>query len=372
MLNRFAAELPSTSETVCLGEGNTPVVELPVLARRLGVRSVAAKLETANPTGSYKDRVAALSMSLARSRGYRGWVATSSGNAGMAMAAYGARAGIPGFLCLAGSVPPEKSLPLLAFGEGALQVVRVDGAGRPEVDGAMFDQVREAAARHKLYLGVTLHAFNPDGMRGIDTIAYELAEQLPEATHVYAPVGGGGLLVALSRGMADRGLAPRLIACQPTGCAPVVRYLDGEIPAVTVEGSTTGISALQLPRPPDGEAAVEAVAGSQGWGTAIEDEDILAAQRWLASAEGVFVEPAAAATVAAALADADRGRLRADARPLLILTGAGWKDLGRFAPDASRLPTVAVGSVSQHVDEWIEAVSDESPAAGAGWLEDFG
>ena len=354
VLQRFAADLPPVSELVCLGEGDTPVIDLPVIARRLGVQSVAAKLETMNPTGSYKDRVAAMSLSLARSRGYRGWIATSSGNAGLSMAAYGARAGIPGFLCLAGSVPPEKSLPLLAHG-AVVSVVRVIGAGSPEVDGAMFAQVREAASRHKLYLGVTLHAFNPDGMLGIDTLAYELAEQMPTATHVYVPVGGGGLTVAIERGLARRGLRPRMVACQSSGCAPVVRFLAGEIPGVTIERSRSEISALQLPRPPDGEAAAEAVARSQGWGTAIDDDAILAAQRWLASAEGVFVEPAAAATVAALLADADSGRLGPDARPVLILTGAGWKDLGRFAPDADRVSMVEVGAVSRQVDEWVDA-----------------
>ncbi|GAA1137133.1 threonine synthase [Kribbella jejuensis] len=341
------------SETVCLGEGATPVIELPALARRLGVRSVSAKVETGNPTGSYKDRVAAMSLSLARSRGYRGWIATSSGNAGMAMAAYGARAGLPGFICLAGSVPPEKSLPLMAFGSGAVTVVRVQGAGRPEVDGHMFDQVRDAAQRHKLFLGVTLHAFNAEGMRGIDTIAYELAEQVPAATHVYVSVGGGGLLVAVARGLDRRGLQPRMIACQSSGCAPVVRYLDGAVAAVEVERSTTSISALQLPRPPDGDLAAGAVERSHGWGTAIDDAAILAAQRWLASAEGVFVEPAAAATVAALLADAEHGRLGPDARPVVILTGGGWKDLGRFSDDASRMQMIDVDTVSRRVEDWV-------------------
>lgn len=359
VLDRFAADLPPVSETVCLGEGGTPVIDLPAVARRLGVQSVSAKLETANPTGSYKDRVAAMSLSLARSRGYHGWIATSSGNAGMAMAAYGARAGLPGFICLAGSVPPEKSLPLLAYGAGCVTVVRVKGAGRPEVDGHMFEQVRDAAARHELYLGVTLHAFNPEGMRGIDTIAYELAEQEPTATHVYVPVGGGGLLASVARGLAQRGLRPRMVACQSSGCAPVVRFLAGEIPAVTVERSTSEISALQLPRPPDGEMAAEAVVRSQGWGTATDDDAILAAQRWLASTEGVFVEPAAAATVAALLADADNGRLAPDARPVVILTGGGWKDLGRFAPDASRLQTIDVAAVSQRVDDWVSVTASD-------------
>ncbi|NUR99677.1 MAG: pyridoxal-phosphate dependent enzyme [Kribbellaceae bacterium] len=357
VLDRFASDLPPVSATVCLGEGATPVIELPALAHRLGVRSVWAKVETANPTGSYKDRVAAMSLSLALSRGYRGWIATSSGNAGMAMAAYGARAGLPGFICLAGSVPPEKSLPLMAYGSNAVTVVRVKGAGRPEVDVHMFEQVRDAAQRHHLYLGVTLHAFNPDGMRGIDTIAYELAEQVPAATHVYVPVGGGGLLAAVARGLVQRGLRPRMVACQASGCAPVVQYLDGAAPAVAVERSTTSISAVQLPRPPDGDLAAEAVARSQGWGTAIDDEAILAAQRWLASVEGVFVEPAAAATVAALLADADHGRLAPDARPVVMLTGGGWKDLGRFAADASRVRMIDVEAVARQVDGWVSTTT---------------
>lgn len=356
VLKRFAADLPEVGEFVCLGEGNTPLIALPTVARRLGLQSVAAKMETANPTGSYKDRVAALSLSLARSRQYRGWIATSSGNAGLAMAAYGARAGIPGFICLAGSVPQEKYLPLLAHGAGVVSVVRVLGSRRPEEKDEMFAQVRDAASRHELYLGVTAHAFNPEGMRGIDTLGYELAEQVPTATHVYVPVGGGGLLVAVARGLACRGLRPRIVACQSSGCAPVVRFLAGQIPAVTIERCASEISALQLTRPPDGGAAAAAVARSRGWGTAVDDEAILAAQRWLASIEGVFVEPASAATVAALLADVESGRLGRDSHPVLILTGAGWKDLGRFAPDADRVSAIEVGSLARHVDGWVDDV----------------
>jgi threonine synthase len=173
---------------------------------------------------------------------------------------------------------------------------------------------------------------------------------------VYLPVGGGGLLVAVARGLARRGLRPRIVACQPSGCAPVARFLAGQIPAVTIERCTSEISALQLTRPPDGAAAAEAVARSGGWGTAADDEAILAAQRWLASMEGVFVEPAAAATVAALLADVESGRLGRDSHPVLILTGAGWKDLGRFAPDADRIPAVEVGSLSRRIDGWVDDV----------------
>ena len=116
-LGRYAADLPAVSRYVDLGEGNTPLLTLPRLADLLGVSQVYAKMECCNPTGSYKDRVAAMSLSLALDRGCRGWIATSSGNAGLAFAAYGARAGLPGFLCMVASAPLEKRVPLMPYGD---------------------------------------------------------------------------------------------------------------------------------------------------------------------------------------------------------------------------------------------------------------
>ncbi|NDL55994.1 pyridoxal-phosphate dependent enzyme [Phytoactinopolyspora mesophila] len=351
-LERYAADLPDAGTLVTLGEGGTPVLDLHDTARQAGLGGLSAKMESANPTGSYKDRVAAMSMSLARHRGYAGWIATSSGNAGMSLAAYGARAALRGFLCLVSTAPAEKRLPLMPYGV-ELVAVRGTGDGATTAGAELMAQVRAAAERHKLYLGITANAFNPDGMRGIDTIGYELAEQLPDATHVYVPVGGGGLLTSLARGLAARAHPAKVVACQPTGCAPVVQFLDGEIGAPEVGRCDTMISALQLPYPPDGPAAAAAVRASGGWGTHVSDDEILMAQRRLAATEGVFVEPAAAAPLAAVLADAGRGRLGASDHPVLICTGAGWKDLGRFSEDARRrAPTVGVVDVAARVAAW--------------------
>ncbi|WP_199433253.1 pyridoxal-phosphate dependent enzyme [Qaidamihabitans albus] len=357
-LSRFAADLPRVREFVTLGEGDTPCLRLDRLARQLGVGTISAKMESLNPTGSYKDRVAAMSLSLAHAR--RGWIATSSGNAGVALAAYGARVGLPGFLCLVASAPLEKRLALMPY---PVEVVPVHGIGRAAVGTAeseLFIHVRQAADRHDLYLGITAHAFNQEGMRGIDTIGYELAEQVPDASVVYVPTGGGGLLTAVARGLEHRGLPARVIACQPVGCAPIARFLAGELSTPEIERCESDISALQLPHPPDGALAAAAVVRSGGWGTGVSDAAVLRAQRLLAGTEGVFVEPASAAALAALIEDLGTGKLGENDHPVLILTGTGSKDLRRFTDDARGLCDAELNAIPARVDNWVAGLSDRA------------
>lgn len=360
-LSRFKKDLPYADEYVCLGEGDTPCIELDTLARKLGLGRILAKMECQNPTGSYKDRAAAMSMTLAREGGYKGWIATSSGNAGLAMCAYGTRAGIPGFLCLVSSAPPDKRLPLLPY---PVNVVSIEGVGRASTrarEAKLFTAVEEAAVKHGLYLAITAHAFNADGMRGIDTIAYELAEQAPDVTHVYVPTGGGGLLTAIWRGLCHRDMKAKLIACQPTGCAPIAHWLAGNVATPAIEACNSEISALQLPNPPDGLLAGRAVRQSQGWATAVPDEEILATQQLLASTEGIFVEPASAASLAALIADRSEGRIGRTDIPVVLLTGAGWKDLSRFSRSAERpIESISVSEISLQVSEWNRKAPESS------------
>lgn len=354
-IGTFAEDLPGVGRFVSLGEGGTPTVPLPRLAAQLGVGALWAKLESLNPTGSYKDRVAAMSLSLALDRGMSGWITTSSGNGGLAMAAFGARAGLPGFLCLVATTPLEKRMPVIPFGVGIVTVSGVGQRATPAAEDDLFRHVSRAAERHGLFLGITAHAFNPDGMRGVDTLGHELAGQLPDATHVYLPAGGGGLLTATARGLANRGMTARVVAAQPSGCAPIVRYLQGEIPQPRIVACDSGISALQLPHPPDGQLAAEAVAASGGWGTHVSDAQILHAQRRLAVTEGLTAEPASASALAAAIEDARRGRIGSSDCVVLIITGAGWKDLSRFAARSGALPLISAAGVPAAVDDWIRA-----------------
>jgi threonine synthase len=341
-IGRFADRLPAVrGEWITLGEGSTPVVALPRLGALIGVRGLRAKLETINPTGSYKDRIAAMSMTLARDRGQRGWIATSSGNAATALGAYGARAGLPGLLLVTPTIPREKLLPSQAVGPTVLCIDDFGTDGSADAAAAVFAAVHRAAEELDLFLGVTANAFNPDGMRGADTIGHELAWD-GDADVVYVPTGGGGLSVCVARGLREAGATARVVVAQPSGCAPIAGVLEGRLDEPRVERCLTAISGLQLPLPPDGHEAVAAVRESGGWGTAIPDDAIWEAQRLLARHEGLLVEPAAAAGIAAIAHDVRTGRLEADACAIAVLTGSGSKDLSA-------------------VERWVGAPSSVSP-----------
>lgn len=315
----------TTSDRLSLGEGGTPVLELGAIASHCGGPGVWAKAEWMNPTGSYKDRIASATMRDAIQRGARGWVGTSSGNGGAAMSAYGARAGLPGFLCVAADAPPEKLQSIVPYRTALLPMTEL---GLTEMD-----EIGRLALEYELKLAITAYRYNPDGMAGAEAIGHELADQ-GSFTHVYVPTGGGGLLVAVARGLARAtARSPKLVCAQPVGCAPIARHLERELPEPRIDACVTEISGLQLAAPPDGLLAAEAVRRTGGWGCIVTDRAAWDAQLLLTRREGIFVEPAAALAVAAIMNDVDAGRLTASDRPVAVLTGTGLKDLRRFAPE---------------------------------------
>lgn len=309
-----------TMTDLSLGEGNTPVLSLTNLAQSLGVQQISAKAEWLNPTGSYKDRIAAATIDDALRRRLRGWIGTSSGNGGASMSAYGAKVGLPGFLCIAADAPAEKVRSIVPYRTTLLPM--------SQLGIAEMDAISELATLYHLKLSVTAYEYNPEGMSGAEAIGAELLEQ-GDFTHVYVPSGGGGLLVAVSRGMTGSAKT-RMICAQPAGCDPIVRYLNRVIPKPRLAICTSTVSGLQLPAPPDGELAASAVIESNGWGCAVSDEDAWSMQDFLASREGIFVEPASALAVAALANDVKSGRLPSSAHPVAVLTGSGLKDLRRF------------------------------------------
>lgn len=351
---RYAAQLPSSQSRITLGEGNTPVIALPRLGKHVGLPNLFVKLEGNNPTGSYKDRVAAMSISLAVDAGMPGWIATSSGNAGTSLAAYGNRAALPGFLVVVPSIPREKLLPIIGLGNThILKVAGIGDKGDAKSEGAIFGAVQNAATQYGLYLGVTAHKYNDQGMRGADTISFELDDAGFGQSVVYVPTGGGGLVSAICRGFRSRNSTARVVAAQPSGCAPIVSYLDGEIESPAIKNCDTKISGLQLPTPPDGQLAADYIRKSNGWGTAVVDGDTFNAQQLLSTLEGILVEPASAISLAAAIKDRKVGKLKATDMVVLILTATGLKDLSTIEKNAVKPASLNVDKLPEAINQWV-------------------
>jgi threonine synthase len=331
---RYSARLPlrDAAHAVSLGEGDTPLLPAGRLGTLLSLPGLHFKLEGANPTGSYKDRIAAVGIARLRERGKAAWAATSSGNAGAAIAAYGARAGVPGHLFTLEKAAPAKLAQILAYGPSVRAVARL--GYDPAVERATWRNIATLCAANNWLMLVTARTLSPHAMEGAKTISYEVCEQLGERAPdvVYAPVGGGGLLSASWKGFVewrDAGLAqslPRMVAVQAGGCDPVAQAWAAGRPVAPIAGCSSTISGIQLTAPPDGDLALRALRESGGWAVSVPDEETYRAQADLAALEGIFVEPAAATTLAAVRADLASGRLRGDEIVACWLTGVGFKD----------------------------------------------
>lgn len=314
-----------------LGEGSTPLVKSRRIAARLRVGELYFKLEGGNPTGSYKDRIAAIGVSRAMANGRQACVGTTSGNAGAAFAAYAAKAGMPYHLFVLEHMAEAKLAQVLAYGAN---VRKVKGFGTfAEVGDRVFAAVLRAAREHDWESTVTAFRYNTYAMEGVKTISFEVAEQLASPpTLVYSPAGGAGLYVGIWKGFAelfDIGVIPHkphMVAVQPAGCSNIARaYEAGErLPAPGA--STSHISGLQVPNPPDGPIALDIMARGDGSALAVEDEEVWEAQRMLAEEEGIFCEPAGAAALAGLIrACRERGGFASE-RVVCIASGVGFKD----------------------------------------------
>lgn len=346
---RYGAHLPvrAPERAVSLGEGGTPLLRSARLGIELGVPELHFKIEGSNPTGSYKDRIAAVGIARLRELGKRAWAATSSGNAGAAIAAYGVRAGLDGYLFTLERAVRTKIAQILAYGP---QVFAVERLGYdPVVEQATWRNIRTICDANGWGMLVTARKFSPHAMEGVKTIAYEICEQLGGVPDlVYVPVGGGGLLSAAWKGFVEWHAAglidqlPRMVAVQPQGCDGITQAWQAGCAVEPIDGCTSTISGLQLTAPPDGDLVLRALRESYGWAISVPDAATYTAQTDLAAREGIFVEPAAAITLAALRADLASGQLRGDERVVCLLTGVGFKD-------ASALQRMVEGRVVQPI-----------------------
>jgi threonine synthase len=310
-----------------LGEGDTPLVTVPAAGRHAGLRDLHVKLESVNPSGSFKDRAVLVGVARAVETGAHTVVCASSGNAAGSVAMYAARAGLRAVITVPGGVPAAKVGLCHAHGAVVLSL-RGDYS-------ASFRLARELSRANR-WPNLSTTFVNPFCVAGLSSVAYELHEQSPVPIGtVIVPVGAGPLLHGvhagygdlLEAGHADR--VPRLVAAQSASCAPIVAAFEsGRSTVEAWPGPVGDVSGLNDPLngyPADGTVTLRSVRATEGVAVAVTDEEIWSASDVLRTQDGVFVEPAAAVSVAAAVKLAEAGILAAEERVVCLATGHGLK-----------------------------------------------
>ena len=349
VVRRWRDRLPLAAEVeaVELGEGSTPLIRLDRLSARLGHDlGVYAKFEGMNPTGSFKDRGMAVAISQARHEGAQAVVCASTGNTSASAAAYAHRAGLGCYVLI-----PEGRI-----SRGKLAQAQMHGAVVLQFAGN-FDQGMAAVRGLSEQLGLAIvNSINPYRIEGQKTAAFEVVEVLGRAPDYHClPVGNAGNISAYWMGYSqslERGeiaAVPTMCGYQAAGSAPFVR-------GAPVENPDTLATAIRIGKPQSWDQAIAAQRGSGGWFAAVSDQQILAAQKLLAESDGVFCEPASAASIAGLMEDVEGGKIRAGSIVVCTLTGHGLKD-----PDVVEAQKLAPPiRVSADIDELAAAIRRNS------------
>ena len=334
IIERYREFLPECKTAISLGEGDTPLIPAPKLTARVGRGcEVFVKNEGANPTGSFKDRGMTVAVSRAIDRGARALICASTGNTSASAAAYAARAGIPCAVVLpAGKIATGKLIQ--AFAHGA-KLVAIDG----NFDDALRI-VRELGDQKEFAI---VNSINPDRIAGQKTAAFEIVDELGDAPSFHLlPVGNAGNITAYWAGYQEfwqrskSTRLPSMLGFQASGAAPIFHNR-------VVENPETIASAIRIGNPASWKQARAALDESRGKIDIVTDEEILAAQSWLASNEGIFVEPASAAPIAGLFKCGDEIRERSVI--VCTVTGHGLKD-----PDVIQRRMGGLESVPAKID----------------------
>ena len=317
LIRQYADRLPAVDDphVITLGEGATPLLPAPVLSGLTGCE-VYLKVEGANPTGSFKDRGMTVAVSMAAARGATAVICASTGNTSASAAAYAANCGMEAYVLI-----PEGKIALGKMSQGmryGARVIQIRGN---------FDQalqiVRDVAADGSISL---VNSVNPYRLLVQKTAAYEIIDELGFAPDFHAlPVGNAGNITAYWMGYKEyheRRISqdlPKMLGFQAAGAAPLVL-------GAPVEHPETIATAIRIGKPASWQQAIAARDESGGLIDAVSDEEILQAYDMLARLEGVFCEPASAASVAGVIKLNARGYFEPGARIVCTLTGNGLKD----------------------------------------------
>jgi threonine synthase len=325
---RYHELLPvrSPENVVSLGEGMTPLLRLPSYGRELGVDQLLMKDEGLIPTGSFKARGAAVGVSRAYEVGVRKIAMPTNGNAGSAWATYAARAGMESLIAMPIAAP-----------EICRRECTIVGAELHLIDGLIGDAgafVRAQLAEREGYQDVSTLK-EPYRIEGKKTMGLEIAEQLgwklPDV--ILYPTGGGVGLIGIWKALAElaelgwvEGPMPRLVAVQASGCAPIVQAYEKGLPeSEPWPDAQTVAFGITVPKALGDFLVLQAIAETDGCAIAVDDAEILAAQRRLAQLEGAFICPEGAANFAAVRRLRESGWIRADDQVVALNTGAGLK-----------------------------------------------
>ena len=318
VLERYREYLPVTDKTpiFTLGEGDTPLVKSESVADEVGCDELYFKLESCNPTGSFKDRGMVVAVAKALEEGGDTIVCASTGNTSASAAAYGARCGLTTVI-----VVPSKYV-----ARGKLAQAITYGARIMLIDGGFDDAlriVRELAAKHPVVL---VNSVNPYRLEGQKTAAFEIIEDLGAAPdHLFIPVGNAGNITAYWMGFQEAqrmewiGAPPKMMGFEAEGAAAIVKGHPIETP-------DTVASAIRVGNPASWKKAVKARDESGGTIDSVTDDEILEAYTMMAREEGIFCEPASAASVAGLLKLARGGMRLNQSRVVCVITGSGLKD----------------------------------------------
>jgi threonine synthase len=321
---RYAEVLPN-DPPVSLGEGMTALVPVPRLGASMGLQRLYVKDEGLNPTGSFKARGMTAAVTRAKQLGARALAAPTAGNAGGALAAYAAAAGLPAVIVMPADTPVANVMECQAFGA---KVVKLNG---------LISDCGKYVAEHKdregWYDVSTLK--EPYRVEGKKTMGYELWEQfegkLPDV--ILYPTGGGVGLIGMCKAfdeMQEMGwigaTRPRMVAVQAEGCAPIVKAWEAhQNSAEFFKNAATIASGLRVPGPLGDLLILSMLRQTQGTALTVTDEEMLHAGRELASLEGIFAAPEGAATVIAARKLAGSGWIKPQESVVLLNTGTGYK-----------------------------------------------
>jgi threonine synthase len=318
---------------ITLAEGGTGLHRCQRLGRKLGLRKLYVKNEGENPTGSFKDRGMTVAISKAKELGKKKVLCASTGNTAASLAAYSARAGMECIVLVPkGKVAGGKMLQVTMHGARIIQV-------KGDFDKAFATALELADRNRELYL---MNSLNPYRLEGQKTLAFEISDQLDSKTPdtVVLPVGNGGNISAAWKGFTEfqqLSIAltrPRMIGVQAEKAAPITRAVKRKENKIRpVHNPQTIATAIRIGSPVNWPKVLKAITESKGTAETVTDPEILLAQRELATLEGIFVEPASAASIAGLKKLHGSGKIDPSETIVCVTTGHGLKDpsiLGRL------------------------------------------